>query len=412
MRTVIRVSVAVLTIGLSLQLIVGSGSRMASATTGSGALIGLWPDQNNGPNPGDGFTPGQYADPPDLSDIPAMDAWQGKSNSVIQFYDSPDPNSFSTFVPDIWDTYDAVPFMSTTWNNGNDTNAQVAAGSEDSNIDNYISYLKSWLFGTDSNGIPAPAGGRRIFLRWDWEANGTWYNYSPPAEASDCASLLQDEQDFVAAWQHVHDLFTNAGLTSTNVAFVFSVNNADILPAGLQNCSNGASDVTRNIYPGDAYVDWTGIDGYAFCSTPSPDTVFGPMVSELKSISTRPISSDEVAADTAAPQNQVGLPGDCATSATKGQWITNYLSYVQTAGIKMSLWFNANILLDNADADWAVFTKSTSPGNYADCTYNYGALTYTDYCEYQQGLASSYFVGADPSNPQIISDTEFEGTWS
>jgi hypothetical protein len=55
-------------------------------------------------------------------------------------------------------------------------------------------------------------------------------------------------QDLIAAWRHVHSRFVRAG--ATNVQWVWSPNTENDLVS------------FSDIYPGDAYVDWFGVDGY------------------------------------------------------------------------------------------------------------------------------------------------------
>ncbi|MBS2964487.1 hypothetical protein KGA66_15625 [Actinocrinis puniceicyclus] len=85
------------------------------------------------------------------------------------------------------------------------------------------------------------AFGRPVFLRLDWEMNATWYGlwgdgYVSPA-------------DYVAAWQHVWEVFQDAG--AGNAAFVWS-----------PNTGRFSSLAASAWYPGDRYVDWVGIDTY------------------------------------------------------------------------------------------------------------------------------------------------------
>src|SRR3954465_12793099 len=86
-------------------------------TQPDGALIGVWPHQNmstlDTATAGGmaAFEPGQYLQPSALSDIPQMNAWQGKDNSIIQFYDAVDQNAFLSWAPLIWDNYHAIPMM-------------------------------------------------------------------------------------------------------------------------------------------------------------------------------------------------------------------------------------------------------------------------------------------------------------
>jgi len=56
---------------------------------------------------------------------------------------------------------------------------------------------------------------------------------------------------YVDAYRHIHDLFDAAG--ATNVVWAWCPNVTDV--------DNGNAH-TLDYYPGDDYVDWTGVDGY------------------------------------------------------------------------------------------------------------------------------------------------------
>jgi hypothetical protein len=85
------------------------------------------------------------------------------------------------------------------------------------------------------------AYGKPVFLRPDWEMDGTWYpNWSPPDVSP---------SRYIADWRYLVRLFRSAGVT--NAAFVWCPNVGE--PAG-----KAASDW----YPGDSYVDWIGSDAY------------------------------------------------------------------------------------------------------------------------------------------------------
>ncbi len=97
--------------------------------------------------------------------------------------------------------------------------------------------LRTWAEEAASWGYP-------FLLRFDFEMNGQWFswgtrpiNHNPPTS-------------FVAAWRHVHRIFTAAG--ATNVQWVWCPN---IDP--YHTMTN-----LRRLYPGNAYVDWTCLDGY------------------------------------------------------------------------------------------------------------------------------------------------------
>jgi hypothetical protein len=107
-----------------------------------------------------------------------------------------------------------------------------------SNIYNgaFDSYVIQWAKAAKNWGHP-------FFLRYDWEMNGWWqFPWSEKLNGN-------HPGDYVKAWRHVHDLFTRNGVT--NVTWVW--------------CPNIASDkstLMSSLYPGDAYVDWTCLDGY------------------------------------------------------------------------------------------------------------------------------------------------------
>jgi len=91
--------------------------------------------------------------------------------------------------------------------------------------------------------LKAKAWGHPFFLRFNWEMNGFWF---PWAEGVNGNTPGQ----FVAAWRHVHDIFTSVG--ATNATWVWCPNVdlfSSLTPLG-------------ELYPGDSYVDWTGIDGF------------------------------------------------------------------------------------------------------------------------------------------------------
>src|SRR5579859_2215609 len=129
----------------------------------------------------------------------------------------------------------SIPMIDwSSWNLGliNDPNftlAQVYSG-------RYDSYIASWA-------LSAKAWGHPFFLRFDHEMNGWWqFPWSEQLNGN-------QPGDYVKAWQHVHDIFTQNGVT--NVTWVW--------------CPNIVSANTTplpELYPGDSYVDWTALDGY------------------------------------------------------------------------------------------------------------------------------------------------------
>lgn len=85
----------------------------------------------------------------------------------------------------------------------------------------------------------AAALGKKFFLDFAAEMNG------------DEAWSDNDAKLYVDAYRHIHDLFKAAG--ATNVVWAWCPNVTDV---------SGGNKQTLDYYPGDDYVDWTGVDGY------------------------------------------------------------------------------------------------------------------------------------------------------
>jgi len=111
------------------------------------------------------------------------------------------------------------------WEPGGIDFADIASGKLDANI--------------KARAQGAKGLGKKFFLDFAAEMNG------------DEAWSKNDAPLYVSAYRHIHDLFAAAG--ATNVVWVWAPNVTD---------TNGRNDMTLAYYPGDDYVDWTGVDGY------------------------------------------------------------------------------------------------------------------------------------------------------
>lgn len=118
---------------------------------------------------------------------------------------------------------------------GDGTLQSVADGSEDGYIRRVARAVAAY--------------GRPLFIRLDWEFNGTWYPWS--AVGQDGQPVPGNSPaDYVAAWRHVVDLFG----ADHNVTFVWCPTLYDVSPrSGLS---------LGEWYPGNAYVGWIGVDAY------------------------------------------------------------------------------------------------------------------------------------------------------
>jgi hypothetical protein len=85
--------------------------------------------------------------------------------------------------------------------------------------------------------------GHPFFMRFDWEMNGFWFPWSEGVNGN-------RPGEFVTAWRHVHDIFTSVGANNVSWAWCPNVDfTRKLIPL-------------NKVYPGDAYVDWTCLDGF------------------------------------------------------------------------------------------------------------------------------------------------------
>jgi beta-mannanase len=132
----------------------------------------------------------------------------------------------------------------------------------------------------------------------------------------------------VAAYRHIHDVFTSVG--ATNVKFAWTpINNYP------------GSTPLRSIYPGDAYVDLVGIDGFNWGTThPSGwetfTQVFNSSLADIRAFTAKPIWITEA--------GSTELGGD------KAAWIAQMFQAIQNdSRISGLIWFNAN-----KETDWRI----------------------------------------------------------
>jgi hypothetical protein len=180
--------------------------------------------------------------------------------------------------------------------------------------------------------LAAKAWGHPFFLRFDWEMNGNWFPWAQGANGNDAG-------DYVAAWRHVHDIFTSVG--ATNVTWVWCPN---VDP-------NHEFGSLAALYPGNAYVDWTCLDGYNYGTAENNrwstfDQIFSSTYSEL--------------VDTVAPEKPLMI-GEVASSeqgGSKAEWITNALAELSMAypQIRAFVWFD----WARNGHDWPIETSASS----------------------------------------------------
>lgn len=164
----------------------------------------------------------------------------GKRMSILHWgspwYYATSPLAFQKSYFDAVRARGSIPLVDWgSWNVGSGVN-QVNFQLADIYGGKYDSYITQWA-------QAAKAWGHPFFLRFDWEMNGDWqFPWSEQINGN-------QPGDYVKMWRHVHDIFTQQGVT--NVSWVW-----------CPNVSGGTTVPMSGLYPGDAYVDWTCLDGY------------------------------------------------------------------------------------------------------------------------------------------------------
>lgn len=187
------------------------------------------------------------------------------------------------------------------------TAAAMASGAFDAQLRRWARGAKAW--------------GKRLYIRFLCEANGDWNAWSPGVRGN-------TPKVYVAAYRHIHHVFTSVG--ATNVKFAWTpINNYP------------GSTPLKAIYPGDGYVDVVGVDGYNWGAThPSGwetfRQVFNSSLTEIRTFTAKPIWITET--------GSTELGGD------KAAWIDGMFNAIQRdKRISGLIWFDAN-----KETDWRI----------------------------------------------------------
>jgi hypothetical protein len=203
--------------------------------------------------------------------------------------------------------------------------SDVISGRDDSYIREFATAAKAW--------------NHPFFLRFNWEMNGDWFPWHEGVNGN-----LAGES--VKAWRHVHDIFAAVG--ANNVSWVW-----------CPNVEYSGSTSLASLYPGDAYVDWTGLDGYNWGTNPAkPD--------KWKSFEQVYKPSYRKIVETIAPSKpmMIGEVASTEYGGSKAAWIKDMLARIpaEYQQIRALLWFDKF----DSSMDWPVETTSGASTAFAE----------------------------------------------
>jgi hypothetical protein len=212
-------------------------------------------------------------------------------------------------------------------------------------------YIDSWIAGLKAYDKP-------VYIKFAHEMNGNWTPWGYGVNGN-------QPGDFIQAWRYIHNRFTNAGVT--NVRWIWNPNIA----------TNGIAATLAQVYPGDAYVDWVGMNGYNWgtsvywVSCPcqsrwdSFSHVFDRTYGQLVALSDKPIFIGEFASS--------------EDGGNKAKWISDGLLEQlpnKYPRVKAISWFskkatgldtNANGQVQpTAEVDWRITSSDTARQAFAD----------------------------------------------
>lgn len=183
---------------------------------------------------------------------------------------------------------------------------------------------------------------------WKRQWGGETLGYGDPGKPD-------GPEKYVDAYRHVHDLFKQLG--ANNVIWVWSPNEGN--PVGA------SWNALENYYPGDAYVNWLGMDGYNWgTSRPwsrwrSFDEIFGDFYGRLTKLAPgKPIMIAEFASS--------------EQGGNKASWITNTFQRIKTdyPRIKAFIWFDiikeTEWAIDSSLESLAAFQKAMQDSYYVE----------------------------------------------
>jgi hypothetical protein len=278
--------------------------------------------------------------PWDMGAVARFEAMAGKGASIINF-SSPfadcnrTPCDYYEFPEEPMDTirsHGSIPMFSWASQSTPAKLDQPEFQLSDVLQGHHDAYIREWAEDARDWGHP-------FFLRFNWEMNGEWFawhegvNGNQPGEA-------------VAVWRYVHDIF--ASVDATNVTWVWCPN---IDP--FDQMTDLAS-----LYPGDEYVDWTGLDGYNWGTNPArPD---------------RWRSFDDLYRDTydeittsIAPGKPLIISEISSTEfgGSKAAWISDAIESVTTEypQVRGLVWFEKH----DDGMDWPIETSPASAAAFA-----------------------------------------------
>lgn len=275
---------------------------VGSASAATSPLVGAYPE-----------------DWPTAANIAQYEALQGRHLDVALIYVNFD-TPFKSFRENADACYRNRTLLLISWMPNGHTCAQIAAGVKDDYVREMARDLKRW--------------GHEIRIRPLYECNGDWFSWAMGKPENPAA-------DYVKAFRRIVDLFRAEG--ASNVKWEYNI-----------NYENSANATFMEGYPGDAYVDFVGIDGYNWGTMrtwsswrsfrETFDAAYQALATRRKPLSISEWGCTELGGDKAA-------------------WIADAFDQIRNSGrydlIESVVWFHIN-----KETDWRINSSESSHAAY------------------------------------------------
>ncbi|MDP9352848.1 MAG: carboxypeptidase regulatory-like domain-containing protein [Chloroflexota bacterium] len=190
-------------------------------------------------------------------------------------------------------------------------------------------YIRQWA-------RDAAAWGQPMYVRWGHEMNAMHYPWAAGVNGNTSG-------EYVSAWQRIVGIFRAEG--ASNVRWVWA-----------PNVQYEGTTPFNELYPGDAYVDWVGLDGYNGGSA----LPWGGWLSITQIFGS---SHDALAAMTSKSM-MISETGSAEAGGDKAAWIRHgLLDEVPTRlpSVRAVLWFH-----ENKETDWRVTSSAATLAAYSE----------------------------------------------
>jgi mannan endo-1,4-beta-mannosidase len=178
--------------------------------------------------------------------------------------------------------------------------------------------------------------GHRVIIGFAHEMNGPWYTWGwthvPP-------------HTWIRAWRHVVSVFRSQG--ARNVVWLWTVHH-----------DYGSMRVIRQYWPGKAWVNWVGIDGYFEKPTDTYYNIFGGTVKGIRTFTYKPILLSEVGAGPA--------------TGRQGKDITALFAGIRRQHLLGLVWFDAAQNAGLHHQDWRLENSPVALRDFRAAMRRYG----------------------------------------